>query len=444
MNTPLPHSAPTAPSPDAAPSPPGGHTGEADRRALLAGAAGLAAGALLIGARSAHAGPLNPPPGPITPTGKTTQEVFDAVAGAQTALSADARRGWVPLSAATTPGIPGLVVFRITQPGAYYLTQPLDAGTSGAAIAIEIDDVTLDLNGFTISADGTARSAINAANFGDRARIIRNGTIRVSNGAVGITVGSDNMLIEAVRLIALSGANGVRINGAYGVTIRRCDFWAAGDSTTPAGTAVASGTGPRSVTLDHLTVGGEGAWAAGLIAAGVSSAARRCVVSGVNGTAISLGDSSSVEGCTAVGGSIIVGNSSTVIDSSVDRGTGFGIDAGTQSLIERCRAVGNTGGGIRISENSVVRGCVVDFHQATGLSGIRSSGNNTQVLDNAINRCNIGINFQAVSGCVAFRNTCRLCPTGVAVSFGGNWYPFVDFSNVNTATNPFANLFTNG
>lgn len=43
----------------------------ADRRAMLAGIGGLAAGALLLSTRSAQAGPLNPPAGPVAQSART-------------------------------------------------------------------------------------------------------------------------------------------------------------------------------------------------------------------------------------------------------------------------------------------------------------------------------------------------------------------------------------
>ncbi|MFN9976214.1 MAG: hypothetical protein ACK58T_40580, partial [Phycisphaerae bacterium] len=110
-----------------------------DRRALLAGIGGLAAGALLVGSNAAHAGPLNPPAGPIASTGKTLTEVEPRIA----------------INSTNTPGSSATSsIFRITQPGSYYLTGNVVGLAGRHGIEIAASSVTLDLGGFTV--DGTA------------------------------------------------------------------------------------------------------------------------------------------------------------------------------------------------------------------------------------------------------------------------------------------------
>lgn len=410
------------------------------RRALLAGLGGLAAGALLVGARTAKAGPLTPPPGAVAPTGRTTEEIFNQIGSSSAGVVADARRGWTPISASTTPGIAGVSRFRIAQPGCYYLTSNIDPGTEPAAIRIDSDNVTLDLNGFAVNASGSSRIGIATANFSHNSIRICNGFLNLSTTATGIFAISDHLLIEDVAIIAESGAVGVTLSGVYGVVFRRCRFWARASNP---GAAITALTGARSVTYEDVTLSGDGTWAAGLAGASFS-VARRCTLGRVAGSAISFGESSLVETCSAIGCGIVVGPRSAVVDCHVDIGPGIGIDGGSQCQVERCRSTGNATGGIRVGSFSLVRACFVDLHQATaGQFGIKAIGDDVQVIENAIGRCNIGIDFQNVSGCVALRNTLRRCPNTIAVSAGGNWYPFVDFSSLNTATNPFANLFTN-
>ena len=69
-----------------------------DRRAMLAGLGGLAAGAMLT--RSASAGDLNPPAGPVAPTMKKLDEIEPRT----------------PISPSSTPGN-ATATYRITQPG---------------------------------------------------------------------------------------------------------------------------------------------------------------------------------------------------------------------------------------------------------------------------------------------------------------------------------------
>src|SRR5437868_7397499 len=87
----------------------------------------------IIAAGTALAGPLNPPAGPVTSSYKTLTEVEPRTA----------------INAANTPG-DSFSVFKITQPGSYYLTSGFAGVTGKTGILIASGGVTLDLNGFTI------------------------------------------------------------------------------------------------------------------------------------------------------------------------------------------------------------------------------------------------------------------------------------------------------
>ncbi|HYD01267.1 MAG TPA: hypothetical protein VEB22_08580, partial [Phycisphaerales bacterium] len=94
--------------------------------------AGLLAGGLACGAASA--GPLNPPTGAIVSSGKTLAEVEPRMA----------------VNAANTPGDADSL-FRITQPGSYYLTANVAGVPAKHGIEIAVGGVTLDLNGFELT-----------------------------------------------------------------------------------------------------------------------------------------------------------------------------------------------------------------------------------------------------------------------------------------------------
>src|SRR5690242_8467064 len=101
-----------------------------DRRLMLS-AAGLAGAAAL--ARVAAAGPLNPPAGPVSPTGKTLTEIEPRTLVGPT----------------TTPGDAN-AMYIISQPGSYALSGPIATSGGRAGIRIAANHVTLDLQGFTI------------------------------------------------------------------------------------------------------------------------------------------------------------------------------------------------------------------------------------------------------------------------------------------------------
>src|SRR5687767_7622300 len=79
------------------------------------------------------AGPLDPPDGPITSTYKTLTEVEPRIA----------------VNAQNTPGDANSL-FRITQPGSYYLTGNITGVPNKNGVYIFGHRVTLDLNGFTV------------------------------------------------------------------------------------------------------------------------------------------------------------------------------------------------------------------------------------------------------------------------------------------------------
>jgi len=104
------------------------------------------------------AGPLTPPPGPVTSSYKTLQEVEPRTV----------------VNATNTPGN-GFATHVISQPGSYYLDRNLVGEAAKFGIIIAADSVTLDLNGFEVRGSVGSLAGINLA--GDRP-VIKNGQIR--------------------------------------------------------------------------------------------------------------------------------------------------------------------------------------------------------------------------------------------------------------------------
>ncbi|WP_367870516.1 hypothetical protein [Luteolibacter sp. Populi] len=108
-------------------------------------------------------GPVEPPAGPPVPSMRTLDQI-------------ESRR---PLVAGTTGvAIAPAGTITISQGGSYYLTGNL-AVTTGNGIAIAADDVTLDLNGFSISSASASSTGTAILLSGSRSRIgISNGHVR--------------------------------------------------------------------------------------------------------------------------------------------------------------------------------------------------------------------------------------------------------------------------
>lgn len=184
---------------------------EIERRALL-GAAGI--GAL---AAMSKAGPLDPPAGAVTPTGRTLDEVYNripAVGGSD---------GRIPIASSGS----------ISNPGSYALTNNLITTGAVTTIFITASNVTLDLNGFRVGNTGSAGTCI--ALIGAVSNItIRNGV--TVNGESGIFADGGfcrGVLIENVRVYNPRLTGIVLANAAArDCVIRRCEVCECGMTST--------------------------------------------------------------------------------------------------------------------------------------------------------------------------------------------------------------------
>jgi hypothetical protein len=156
------------------------------RRAMLAGVAGLAAGAFLTS--RAGAGDLNPPPGPISPSMKPLDQIEPRIA----------------INSANTPGT-ATATFRITQPGSYYLTGNVQGESGKNGIEIDASNVSIDMMGFTLmGVHGSLRGIFsNSSNI-----TIRNGTVQAwGSDGINLSVSTQPSisLLEHVKVIQNNG-----------------------------------------------------------------------------------------------------------------------------------------------------------------------------------------------------------------------------------------------
>jgi hypothetical protein len=142
-------------------------------------------------------GPLTPPGAPA-PTMKTLDQL-DAKLEKRTPISA--------------------LPFTISAAGSYYLTGNLNVAT-GTAITITADDVTLDLNGFTIASTASPATGLGVSINGVRKNVtVKNGHIRGTttfaagtftsggflHGIVSASVASANLRVTDVKVSGMGG-----------------------------------------------------------------------------------------------------------------------------------------------------------------------------------------------------------------------------------------------
>lgn len=304
------------------------HMDDFDRRALL-GVAGLASVAAL--ANRGHAGPLQPPAGPVTPGGKTTQEIYDKVAAIGTS-------GRTEVNQVNTPG-DGTNVYIINAPGSYYLAADVSVPALRNGIRINANGVTLDLNGHVVL--GTSDDALSLVFVVPTARqaVVRNGILRncsVSGLKAGNVFGvvAENLLVDSCRTEGI-------VLGTEG-----------GPSAPPGGTRATACT-----VVNCGTGTSSGATCAG-IRAGFGCTVERCIVRG---------------GGNSVGSehaAIVLGAGALCIDSTVQGFVGMGISSGNSCIIRNCSVL-QCDWGYRVGAHSVVEGCVAAGNLSGGFNVIQ-------------------------------------------------------------------------
>lgn len=332
-----------------------------DRRALLAGLGGLAAGAFL--ASTANAGPLTPPPGPITSTPGPEPRI--AINATNTPASATA-------------------LFRITQPGSYYLNANISGATGKHGIEIAADGVTIDLMGFDLlGIPGVGSfSGITTAIAGLRNITIKNGSVR-------------NWSLNGINL----SANGLASNGH----------------------------------IDSVNASGNGS--AGIMV-GINFTIHNCTAAENTFTGMITGMGCTITGCTSGinGSNGFTTGTGCLVTSCTATGNGIdGILAAGGSTVTNCSVSGNGRHGISPNGSCLIRGNSCRSHTAG--AGIRIFSIDNRVEANICTGNSVGVqtltngNFIAANTCsgnntnwdIAANNVCLVvAATAISTAFSGN------------------------
>ncbi len=361
----------------------------AQRRAMLAGLGGFAAGSLL--ARGASAGPLSPPPGPVAWTPGPEPRIA--------------------LNQTNTPGNAG-ATFRITQPGSYYLEGNLFGEPGKRGIEIAASDVTIDLRGFAMLGGG---SLDGIATSGNRINItIRNGIVRNWGGdGVNLVAGGgegDGALLEHLHLRVNDGA-GLRLGNSS--IVRNC---------------IAEGNQDIGILASERSVitgciaNDNALW--GIIVNGVGSVVRECVASR-NRSLAGIQSGGVVEDCVAfLNDTVGISGTSAIVSRCVAQSNAQdGIITGQGSIIG-CRAIGNSGFGIRVTKDSVVTEC----YCAENASGdIRALQGYNRIDGNQCRSATQGIVVEGTRNLI-LRNACFAGASSYVIAADNRYGPIVDVS----------------
>lgn len=333
------------------------------------------------------------PPGSPAPTMKTLTQIEPRT----------------PISTNSTPG-DGDSLFRITQPGSYYLTTNLTGVAAKHGIEIAASGVTLDLMGFelaggvTNSLDGV-RVSVTTTNIA-----VRNGSVRNWGGNGVHADFAKNGQYHDLRLSANGGRGLICGDGS---AVVKCTAQSNGGDGIYAGD---SGAISGCTAQDNQGTHG--------IHGGIGSTISVCTAQGNQVTYGIFGNiGSTISGCAAyanVGtGSIsygIYGTSGITIIACVSRsnsntnspGTsshGIGIFAGGASTVKDCSASFNRGDGIRVSNDSLVEGNTCNLNGNSGVgAGIHVTSIDNRIEGNNSTDNDLGFDVD-VAGNLIIRNS---------------------------------------
>ncbi|MCC6322475.1 MAG: hypothetical protein IT438_13680 [Phycisphaerales bacterium] len=323
-----------------------------NRRTILA-----IGGLLAVVAAAAPGGPLDPPAGPVAPTGKTLTEIEPRTA----------------IGPVTTPGDADSL-YRITLPGNYYLTASITGQSGRHGIEIVSSNVTIDLSGFEVigvpgSFDGIVPTAANLRNI-----TVLNGTVR-NWGLDGLALIGTASGIVASRAIDIrcldNGFSGIVVGD--GSQIIRCISARNGQLST-SDTAIAAGRGSLISACTAHDNFGDAIFASGST---IENCTAYSNVQGISGGNCSIVGCSSFENT----GSGFVGDGSTFTSCSARGNSVYGFNATSGCVVSQCTAASNSSGGIGLG-----LGCTLTD------SSIRSNANRGVYItgsDNRISGCTI-------------------------------------------------------
>jgi len=273
---------------------------------------------------AAGAGPLAPPAGPVAPTQR--------------------------LAITSLP-------YTANIPGSYVLWSDLTGVAGANGITVNADNVTIDLNGFSVTGVAGSLDGIHV-NAGHNGLAVLNGTVRDWGGG-----GVDALLAESCRFIDVSSIS----NGANG-------FDASSNSS-------------------FLRCHAEGNANVGFFDTGNGCVYENCTASG-NASGIIASTGCTIRGCTAESNTVsgIVSNGDGSITGSSARNNGdAGIAAGAGTVVRDCSSGGNLTG-ISASTDTLISGNACG---ANADIGIEVQASNARVENNLCTGNGNGIRIDA-------------------------------------------------
>ena len=294
----------------------------------------------------------------------------------------------------------------ISTPGYYYLTGNIEnVAATSSAILITASNVTLDLRGFALIADGgTGTAAASSAIYGpgnlQHNIAIRNGSIEGAWYAGVHLLGKSNARCDNIRVYQTASYGLVMGVSSH---IINCQINGKNTSIDTAGITSSNGSIIKncSVTLclgngfaptgDHSSIlectaienGGIG------FDVGDSFALKDCTSAQNGGGGYNVGVNNTISHCTAylnTGDGFVVGQGSIVTNSTSRSNTQDGFDFDSDCKVHACVAVKNDGEGFNFETGCHISECIAGENDSNGFRALTS---------NSITECTSRDNGQA-------------------------------------------------
>ncbi|MEM1321847.1 MAG: right-handed parallel beta-helix repeat-containing protein [Bacteroidota bacterium] len=341
----------------------------------------------------------------------------------------------------------------ITQSGSYYLTDTFSLRqTGGFGIIIDVDDVTLDLNGFAIYGDGpfNVNNGSTPSNQlsdpgGSGSGILVDGehfNITIKNGNIN-SWQDEGIQAPDVKNAIFQNLN-LRYNGQHGMRVGDQNLIDNCVGYFNVLDGIHAGVGNNFINCRGQQNGESS------MQADSSSQFVSCTAFDNYGDGITAGIGSLILGCVSTDNDLIGINTASdcsILKCSAFDNFGDGIQAGDNCTVRNCIAANNEGSGIQLTgQTGVIINNTVHENDINGiicsntaLSGIRVDGNT--ITDNDV----VGLVMQGGGGLVV-RNMAAGNAANFSLQTNTNRGPVVDvravgdISTVTNADHPLANF----
>ncbi|HRX84283.1 MAG TPA: right-handed parallel beta-helix repeat-containing protein, partial [Phycisphaerae bacterium] len=302
----------------------------------------------------------------------------------------------VAINASNTPGDADSL-FKITQPGSYYLTDNITGVAGKHGVEIAASGVTLHLNGLDLlgvpgSLDGVSVTELSLKNIA-----VVNGSVRSWDGD-GVDLRSYGAANWRAADLLAGGNTGDGIKVGSVCTVLSCSAY------QNTGNGITTGNGctvSNCLAYQNTAIG---------IRTNTGCTLSNCSAYVNTGSGISIDDGSTVSHCSAVfntgnGISTLEGGCTVSICSAYSN-IGNGISVNSNCTVADCTARGNTLDGIRCSPGCLIRNNVCSFNGTGGDgAGIHATGADNRIEDNNCTSADRGIDVD-LAGNIIVRNTC--------------------------------------